>query len=256
MSEPIVQIVKYLGKEKYAEFLSHIVSIHYLYEFPDVFLHESYYSFIKDTFQLTDEHMMSISNMSMNTNVLMNTLSVKYIHKTFVVSQPCSLSLLLQTIRTLLEDYDLSLQDGKSYHLNRIILSYEDRNLRMKILIKPSFVLSMFFYYPRNPEMKPSISKGYISNITHLHDVLVDNMLWIKQINNGEVYFQMIYTLYDIIDNKFLPTNQPLSYTQIANKYYYSTSTTTNSNESTTNVNANVHDELNEFFTNLNINKH
>ena len=45
----ITDKVKANLKEKYAEFLSHVVSIHYLYNFPDVFLHESYYSFIKDT---------------------------------------------------------------------------------------------------------------------------------------------------------------------------------------------------------------
>jgi hypothetical protein len=150
----------------------------------------------------------------------------------------------------LLEDYDLLIEDDKSFHLNRIILSYEDRHLRVKILIKPSFALSMFFHYPKNPEIKPSISKGYISNITHLHDVLVDNMLWIKQIN-GEVYFQMIYTLYDIIDNKFLPTNQPLSYTTIANKYYYSSTSTSKTNEQDQDEDK----DSDEFFTNLKINE-
>jgi len=239
--EPIVPIVKFLGKERYAAFLSEIVTIHYLYE-PDLLLPLSYHPSFKDTFGLTDDHMNTLSTLTTDTNVLMNTLSVKYLYKTFNVSQPCSLSLLLETITTLLEEYDLKPEERKRCRLNRINLHYEEKHLRMKIRIRPSFVLTTYFHYPENPECKPSVCKDYIGNITHLHDVLVDNMLWSKR-SFGEIRFNMIYTMYDIITDTFLQTNEPLCYQEIADKYYYLTSSSCSTSASTTN-------QLIESFTN------
>lgn len=243
-SEPIVPIVKFLGKEKYAAFLSEIITIHYLYD-PDYLLPLSYHPYFKDTFGLTDDHMDSISTLTIDTNVLMNTQSVKYLFKSFHVPQPCSFQLLLQTITTLLEEYDLKPEERKRCRLNRITLHYEDKHLRMKIKIRPSFVLSIYFHYPENPECKPSVCKDLIGNITHLHDVIVDNMLWSKR-SFGELRFNMIYTLYDTVTDVFLPTNEPLSYGEIANKYYYTINSKSNeSNE------LSESSELNETFTNL-----
>lgn len=238
MNEPIVPIVKFLGKEKYASFLSEVITIHYLYE-PELFLPTSYHPYFKDTFGLIDDHMNSISTMSTQTNVLMNTLSIRYLHKSFNISQPCSLTLLIETITALLEDYDLKPEERKRCRLNRILLHYEDKHLRLKIRIRPSFVLTTYFHYPENPECKPSVCKDYVGNITHLHDIMVDNMLWSKRCF-GEIRFNMIYTLYDTVADTFLQTNEPLDYYEIAQKYYYSSSSST----------ASESDELNETFTN------
>lgn len=213
----IVKIVKYLQKDNYANFLAEICSIHYFqnrFLNDNYFLKNQYFEQIIKKYNLQDEHKLIIQNLNLDSPVLANTEYLCFFHYNFTLHKPCTLRFLLQSIITLLENYDPFVQE--------IYFKYDEKNLIMTCRYEFHFITTIFIHYI-DKDILPIIAKYKISCINHLFDLIVDNVLYAKK-TNGELPIRIIYTVYDLDDNKFLQTNSPFDYEKILENHYYSPS--------------------------------
>lgn len=209
----IVKIVKFLQKEKYAEFLSEICTMHYFQNYffeKNYFIKNEYTNDIKKKYGFENEHMILLNNLNIDSVVLVNTEKICFFHKNLLLPKPCSLRILLEKIKDLVENYNC--------FINEIHIQYEEKNLILTCTYQMNFIVNVFIHYPSS-DIKPIVSKHKVSCINHLYDVLIDNILFAKKLN-GTPPIRIIYTLYDLVDHKFLETNSPYDYQKLVNEFY------------------------------------
>lgn len=218
----IAKIVKYLQKDKYADFLSEICCMHFFQNYHETdekklkytwFLKSKYIQSIQTKYNFQNEHMSIIQNLNIDSVVLANTEIISFFHYKINLPKPCSLRKLLEAIIDLTKDYYF--QFIQELHLN-----YEDKNLILTCTYEMNFLLNVFIHYPES-SIKPIISTHKASCINHIHDLLVDNILYAKKINGLIENIRVIYTVYEFEHRKFLQSSTPYDYQQILRKHYY-----------------------------------